>query len=409
METPQLPAQPSEGGNPDFGGSAQAASPRNPDSKGMKDHEMPELPEATTCPRSEPHSEKEQGSACIPTENSKAPLDLLAREEPQRASGEAPPNPFATPGKKSKEDPDLSEPPEEPTGGWIFQGRKKNTPTRAATRQESPQALLHTPQREATPGGKKGLLHSEVHHSYFTSLGILAPENKDPLRVMIWPVLFREKDDHKEVLMHSKPHSLPNLPLSIRHVGPAIEPEAEWTPDAAWADLIHQVELELEEQILRFKFTNSERPQLEWSWQETLSRGGMECTMLVHIHTGARGVSVQKKKHLHWKALEQTLSLDNEVAFATPAHNLLMRSGEEDSTRQAIRNRWASLRASPHVARKKKRFTRLDMSILMNPGTSSPDPAQGEPLEDWQVGEFTAEATSGSFNPPVARNKLTYV
>jgi hypothetical protein len=138
----------------------------------------------------------------------------------------------------------------------------------------------------------------------------------------------------------------------------------------------------------------------------------MECTILVHIHTGAKGVSVQKRKHLHWKALEQTLNLDNEVAFVTPAHNLLMRSSDEDSTRQALRNRWASLRASFQAARKKKRFTRLDMIILMNQESNNLDPAQGKLLEDRQVGKFAAGATtkpSGSLNPPVARNKLTYV
>jgi hypothetical protein len=49
----------------------------------------------------------------------------------------------------------------------------------------------------------------------------------------------QRKDDQKEVLMHSKPHTLPSLPLSIRYAGPAIEPEVEWTPNATWADLIH--------------------------------------------------------------------------------------------------------------------------------------------------------------------------
>jgi hypothetical protein len=91
-----------------------------------------------------------------------------------------------------------------------------------------------------------------VHHSYFASLGISAPANKEPFRVRIWPVLFREKDEQKEVLMHSKPHTVSSVPLSIRYAGPAIEHEAEWTPNTAWADLIHQV--------LRFKFTISERP-----------------------------------------------------------------------------------------------------------------------------------------------------
>jgi hypothetical protein len=86
----------------------------------MRDHEMPDIPEPATCPKSELLSEKEQGSACTPTVNIEASLDLLAREGSQRATWEATSNPFATPGKKSKEDPDLSEPPLEPTGGWIF-------------------------------------------------------------------------------------------------------------------------------------------------------------------------------------------------------------------------------------------------------------------------------------------------
>ncbi|CAK9863880.1 unnamed protein product [Sphagnum jensenii] len=243
-------------------------------------------------------------------------------------------------------------------------------------------------------------------------MGISAPANKEPFRVRIWPILSREKDGQKEVLMHSKPHTLPSLPFSIRFAGPAIEPEVEWTPIIAWADLIHQVEVKLEQQVLRYKLTTCVRLQLEWFWQEALSRGGMECTILAHIHTGAKGVSVQKRKHLHWKALEQALSLDNEVAFATQAHNLLMRSGEDDSTRQAFRNRWVSLRASPQAARKKKKFSRLDMTILMNPESTNPDPTQGEFLEEGQIGEFVAGATSklsGSFNPPVGRNKLTYV
>jgi hypothetical protein len=55
-------------------------------------------------------------------------------------------------------------------------------------------------------------------------------------------------------------HTLPSLPLSIRYIGPVDEPEAEWTPNTAWADLIHRVKVELEEQILRFKLNISEKP-----------------------------------------------------------------------------------------------------------------------------------------------------
>ncbi|CAM6065948.1 unnamed protein product [Sphagnum tenellum] len=78
MESPQLPAQLLEGGNPDFGGSAQVASSRIPDSKGLRDHKMADLPEAATCPKFELHSEKEQGTTCSPTAFIKAPLDLQA-------------------------------------------------------------------------------------------------------------------------------------------------------------------------------------------------------------------------------------------------------------------------------------------------------------------------------------------
>jgi len=104
--------------------------------------------------------------------------------------------------------------------------------------------------------------------------------------------------------------------------------------------------------------------------------------------------------------------------FGVGGQGLLLRVQNQGSTtvlsptRQALRNRWVSLKVSPQAARKKKRFTRLDMTILMNPATSNPDPAQGEPLENWLVGEFAAGATtkpSGSINPLVARNKLTYV
>ncbi|CAM6030543.1 unnamed protein product [Sphagnum balticum] len=215
------------------------------------------------------------------------------------------------------------------------------------------------------------------------------------------------------MLMHSKSHTLSSLPLTIRYSGPADVPEAEWTTNAAWADLIHRVEVELEKQILRFKLTISERPQLEWSWQEELSRGGMECTILIYIHTGVTGVSVQKRKYLHWIALEQTPNLNNEVAFAASAHNLLVRSGAEDTTRQALRNKSASIRASPQAARK-KRFTKLDMiyQVLINLKISNLGPAQGERKEECQEGELVDSDTtkpSGSISQPVARNRLTYV
>jgi hypothetical protein len=126
------------------------------------------------------------------------------------------------------------------------------------------------------------------------------------------------------------------------------------------------VELELEEKILRFKLNIKDRPLLEWSWQEELSRGGMECTILAYIDTGLSALSVQSNRHLHWKALEHTHSMNNEVEFVAPTHNLLKKSGAEDTTCLAHRNHMASIMASPQATRK-KRFMKLDLALLMNP------------------------------------------
>jgi hypothetical protein len=136
----------------------------------------------------------------------------------------------------------------------------------------------------------------------------------------------------------------------------------------------------------------------------------MECTILIYIHMGLKGVNVQKRKYLQWTALEHTPSLNNEVAFTAPAHNLLMRSSAEDTTRQALRNRSASIRAFPQAA-KKKRFTRLDMAILMNLEISSLGPTQGKHKEECRESKLLASNTTrplGSINQPAARNRLTY-
>jgi hypothetical protein len=62
----------------------------------------------------------------------------------------------------------------------------------------------HPSHREITLGGKRGLMHSEVHPSYFTSLGIQVPPSKEPLRARICPVLTRMKEEKKETLVHSR-------------------------------------------------------------------------------------------------------------------------------------------------------------------------------------------------------------
>jgi hypothetical protein len=268
----------------------------------------------------------------------------------------------ASPGEGNKEAERHIRPQVEIMEGWSFQGKKRHIPKLASPRQETTQLFFHTLQRDARPGGKRGLMHSEVHPSFFTSLGIPAPPNKEPFRTRIWLVLVREKNSQKETLVHSKNQALPSLPLSIRITGPAEAAEVEWSPSSAWADLIQRIELELEEKILKFKFSITKKPQLEWVWQEELSRGGMECTILAYIDTGSSALSVQSKRHLHWKVLEHTSSMNNEVEFAAPAHNLLRKIDVGNMTRQAHKNRTASILASSQVARK-KRFTKLDLYV----------------------------------------------
>ncbi|CAM6055883.1 unnamed protein product [Sphagnum tenellum] len=148
------------------------------------------------------------------------------------------------------------------------------------------------------------------------------------------------------------------------------------------ADFIQRLELELEENILRFKWCIKDQPHLEWSWQEEKNRGGMDCTIVVHIDTGTSALSTQNKRHLHWKVLDPTQEMNNDMEFSTSAHNLLRKTDTGNSTSQAHRNKSASLLASPQAARK-KRFTKLDLALM------------------------TARLL-GSIGPPAARNKLTY-
>jgi len=161
----------------------------------MSDQEMPDLPESATCSKTKSHTEKEQRSVGTLSPNNKPSFGFPAREGPQRATREVTSNPFATPNKKGKEAPGPSVPPSESMETWVFQGKKRNAPIRASPKQEPPHPPpFHTPQRDVTPSEKRGLLHSEVHQSYFTSLGISVPANKEPFKARFWPVLTREKD-----------------------------------------------------------------------------------------------------------------------------------------------------------------------------------------------------------------------
>jgi hypothetical protein len=106
-------------------------------------------------------------------------------------------------------------------------------------------------------------MHSDVHCSYFTSLGISSPSGQEHARTRIWPVLSREKNTQKELLIYAKNNALPGLPLNIRITGSS---EEEWTHAFALEDITWSIESELEDKILRYNLNLKDYLSLEWSW-----------------------------------------------------------------------------------------------------------------------------------------------
>ncbi len=215
-------------------------------------------------------------------------------------------------------------------------GEKKNKVRIDTIRLEGDQSPHPTTQTSIASGGKKGQIYSEFHQSFFTSLGIPLPANANLYRTQVWPVLTREKGPQKEVLIHSKNQALPNLPNGIRITRDGGE---DWSSKPAMEELIQHIAIGLEENVLRQKLLLKDQFSLEWSWQEEPSRGGIECTILTHISISSNPVHIQNKKQLHYKVLESISSMNNEIEFATPAHNLLLKQGVGGEERQVHKNK----------------------------------------------------------------------
>ncbi|CAK9858614.1 unnamed protein product [Sphagnum jensenii] len=179
-------------------------------------------------------------------------------------------------------------------------------------------------------------------------------------------------------------------------------------PNSAWPEFIQRIELELVEKVLRFKLSLEEKSKLKWIWHEEPNRGGIKCTILTHIDTGASTLSLQNKKHLHWKALDSIPNLNNEIKFAASAHNLLMKVDAGDTTHQALNNKAASILASPQAARK-KRFTKLDLTRvpLEVMGTATQEDKK-EAVSGQKLAHGKEANPTGSLNQPAARSQLTY-
>jgi hypothetical protein len=77
-------------------------------------------------------------------------------------------------------------------------------------------------------------MHFELHQSFFASLRIPIPIDMEYYRARVWPVLTREKNSQKEILVHSKNQALPNLPINRdRITGTTKE---GWTQNSALDD-----------------------------------------------------------------------------------------------------------------------------------------------------------------------------
>jgi hypothetical protein len=206
--------------------------------------------------------------------------------------------------------------------GWTFQGKRRLPVKLLSPRQDLAEALTCSPHLMSTLGGKRGLTHSELHRSYFESLGISAPVNQEFCKARIWLVLSREKDGKEQILVHARNQTPPDLPFNIRVTSP---PEERWTHTSTQESLIRSVEAELEEKVLKYKLGVRGKLHLEWSWQAEPGRGGMECTILAHIRTGSNVISVQNKRHLHWKEIGTISIMNDDTGGAVAAHLLLKR------------------------------------------------------------------------------------
>jgi hypothetical protein len=101
----------------------------------------------------------------------------------------------------------------------------------------------------------------------------------------------------------------------------------------------------------------------------------MECTILAHIRTGSSTISVQNKRHLHWKETGTITIMNDDTGGALAAHNLLLKRDHQSTEHPAHKQEMASILASPQNARK-KRFTKLDLGKLGTNPSAGANPFQ---------------------------------
>ncbi len=171
-------------------------------------------------------------------------------------------NPFAALETINPEEEDLKHTQEETGERWVFQASRKQAPRFVSPGKTPPPSPTHTPTQDCASGSRRKRTRSEVHYSFFTSLGISVPPGQEFARASVWPVFSRERDNQKEILVNVKSNDLPNLPLHIRCMSAS---EEKWTPTSALEDLTRSIESELEEKIFRFNLSLKGCLALEWS------------------------------------------------------------------------------------------------------------------------------------------------
>jgi hypothetical protein len=134
-------------------------------------------------------------------------FDPPQQEDRPKETRQANSNPSANPGEGRGEVGGNSRSSKDTSKRWIFKEKKGNA--RASPRPADPQVPPHTPQREATPWGKRDPLHSDMHQSFFASLGITILPGRKPLCARLWPIITRYKNAQKETLMCFKEHTPP--------------------------------------------------------------------------------------------------------------------------------------------------------------------------------------------------------
>jgi hypothetical protein len=147
------------------------------------------------------HNRAHQGISPLPNHES-TPRTILNFEitDPALTSADgktASDNPFAEASEEAHRTDLLQKLHEDLNGGWTFQGKKKLPVRIVSPRLDPAHPLSRTPRSASTPGGKKGQTHSELHHTYFESLGIPVPTGQDFCKARIWPILSREKNERK--------------------------------------------------------------------------------------------------------------------------------------------------------------------------------------------------------------------